>query len=556
MDHKASTLPQRFSPFSQFVFRLMCISLSLNLVVQWGSGPAVAFASENDPNTPDPGVLYLPLASNGGQPAGEITREVIPVDEDLPASDEFTVTSEPPYYVATNGSDSSGNGSSSRPWKTLSHAVKKVPDGATILVRPGTYNGMVNLDRVFSRGITIRSDKQYRARLRNGNNKVINGTGAGYIISGFDIAHNRGATGMYVIQIHDAKKDGKGGRHFTLRDNIIHDSYNNDLIKVNSGSKDIVIEGNMFYNMGGPEVDNHIDVNSATDVIIQDNIFFNDFAASGRSNKNNTGHFIVIKDSNGNRDGVLGSRYIKVRRNIFLNWQGEPGSAFIGLGDGRKFSFYQAQDILIENNLFLGNSKNKIHGPIKIIGAKNVTFRNNTIQGDLPGNSFAMRLVKSSSGLKNVNIRFYNNIWSDPKGTMGADSPSGPLRFSNTPRNETQSFSINSNLYWNNGKAIPKKSSDLINYTNDAARVIANPKLPSKLDGLNTPCWNPDRNRFDGGYKTIREVFTSLVNRFGKISSSSPAIGKANRNNAPSEDILKKPRNQGAPDIGAYEYRP
>ena len=53
----------------------------------------------------------------------------------------------------------------------------------------------------------------------------------------------------------------------------------------------------MFYNQWGS--DEHIDVNSVTDVLIRDNVFFNDFAGSGRANPNNTSSYIVIKDSDG-----------------------------------------------------------------------------------------------------------------------------------------------------------------------------------------------------------------------------------------------------------------
>ena len=37
---------------------------------------------------------------------------------------------------------------------------------------------------------------------------------------------------------------------------------------------------NVFYNQSGS--DEHIDINSVTDVLVQDNVFFNDFAGSGR----------------------------------------------------------------------------------------------------------------------------------------------------------------------------------------------------------------------------------------------------------------------------------
>lgn len=43
------------------------------------------------------------------------------------------------FYVATDGSDSAGDGSKARPWKTLAHAAENVQAGNTIHVRAGTF---------------------------------------------------------------------------------------------------------------------------------------------------------------------------------------------------------------------------------------------------------------------------------------------------------------------------------------------------------------------------------------------------------------------------------
>ncbi|MHC4712245.1 MAG: putative Ig domain-containing protein [Planctomycetota bacterium] len=45
------------------------------------------------------------------------------------------------YYVATDGNDVTGDGSSGNPWATLQHAVDTISNGDTILVKPGTYDG-------------------------------------------------------------------------------------------------------------------------------------------------------------------------------------------------------------------------------------------------------------------------------------------------------------------------------------------------------------------------------------------------------------------------------
>lgn len=59
-----------------------------------------------------------------------------------------------PYvYVATTGSDTSGNGSLSAPFATISQAVSVAPPGAIVAVSPGTYNEMV----VITQAVTLES---------------------------------------------------------------------------------------------------------------------------------------------------------------------------------------------------------------------------------------------------------------------------------------------------------------------------------------------------------------------------------------------------------------
>jgi hypothetical protein len=94
------------------------------------------------------------------------------------------------YYVATDGSDEIGDGSDSDPWATITHALESVPDGSTILVRPGTYTGRVRLRGTFAQGVTVRSEIPYQARLRNGDTVVTCFYGQGITLEGFDVAHS------------------------------------------------------------------------------------------------------------------------------------------------------------------------------------------------------------------------------------------------------------------------------------------------------------------------------------------------------------------------------
>ncbi|MBS1252204.1 MAG: hypothetical protein MAG451_01242 [Anaerolineales bacterium] len=367
-------------------------------------------------------------------------------------------------------------------------------------------------------------------------------------LEGFDIAHDGPGAGALVIQVQDLRGDGPGGddatSRITFRNNIIHDSFDNDLLKVNYGARDILVEGNIFYNQTGH--DEHIDVNGVVDVVIQDNIFLNDFQGSGRTNGNDTGSYIVIKNS----AGLPENARITVRRNVFLNWQGDTGSYFVLVGeDGQPF--HEARDVLVENNLMLGNAPNVMRAAFGVKGARDITFRHNTVVGDLPALAYAMRLNTEGENPPNENIRLYNNIWSDPTGTMGAENPSRPNDFSDTPLGETLSFVLDHSLYWNGPEPIPSAAGELVNYTDDANRLVADPGLPD-LTSVVLPRWDPGAGAFLSGNATVRQEFQRLVNSFGAPAAGSPARDAADATQSPADDILGRPRG-GVPDLGAFE---
>lgn len=438
-------------------------------------------------------------------------------------------------HVASNGSDQSGNGTAQSPWATISYAIDQVNDGATIEVAPGTYNGRVRLDQHFNDGVLIRSATPYQARLRYSNGSVvICFTCSGITVEGFDIAHNANNNQGLVIQIQTAD-----AFNVTLRNNIIHDSTDNDLLKINNGTRDILVEGNMFYNQAGS--DEHIDINSVSNVTVRDNVFFNNNSQAVTSS------YVLVKDSNGSSDGVLGSKNIRIRRNVFLNWQGNDGQSFVRVGEDGTANF-EADNVLIENNLMLGNSSRLMRSAFTVQGSSNVSFRFNTIVGNLPSRSFAARLLAIGNNQANSNILLSNNIWSDPSGTMGAEGFTGADVF-DAPNGDNASVELSNNLYYNGGNAIPSDNDQEVKVADDANAIIGNPRLSSQ-SGLTLPTYSG--TLFDGGFNSIRAVFVDLITRYGTPASNSAAINRASLTNPPNDDILGA-RRGGLLDIGAVE---
>ena len=436
------------------------------------------------------------------------------------------------YYVAPTGSDVTGNGSLTSPWASLSKAVAAVPDdGSTVLVQDGTYTGKTVITRSFSKPITFRSQNAYRAKLRNANDVVVMFYYTRNIeLTGFDIARsNPSTTAPIAVKI-------AGSQNLVIRNNIIHESYANDLLKINESSRNILILGNVFRNQQGTS-GQHIDVNGCVDVKIRENIFFNDAAAVSISSSsiNQTHGFIVVKNSG----AVSESRRTQISNNVFLNFQGGSGSNVILLGEDGLAS-YEAQEITIENNLILGNSSVPMRAPLGLKGARNILFRNNTVVGNLPSSAFAIRSNREGSNPVNRDITLVNNIWSDPTGTMTGFSDGLP--------SESSNLALDNNVYWNGGQPMPSDG-DVLNTFMDVHGLNANPLLASQA-GIVLPNWQG--TQFASGTDTIREEFERLVRMYGKPAAGSPVIRRGNPDSSPEADILDVPRG-AAPDVGAVQ---
>lgn len=460
-----------------------------------------------------------------------------------------TAQAQQTYYVATNGVDTPAGGSLAAPWATITYALDRVPDQSTILVRPGTYTGRIRIRGNFPVGVTVRSELPYQARLRAAEAvlTIYNDAAdiAGIRIEGFDIAHSGAGAGALVVQIQDGFATETS--RITLADNILHDSWNNDILKINNGASQIRVTGNLFYNQNGS--DEHIDINSVDDVIVEDNVFFNDFAASGRTNANDTASFVVVKDSNAGDDEYLGARNVLIRRNIFLNWQGSTGNGFILFGEDGTANF-EAFDSRAENNLLLGNAGNTQRSPLGVKGSRDIVFRHNTVVGNLPANAYATRINREGSNPPIEAVRFAHNVFADGAGSMTDFSDTLPADLSTT-----RPSVLVRNAYWNAGNPLPNDPGDVLNIGNDATRVEADPRLPDPA-AVPTPWWIPAQNQFNGGQARIREVFLALAEAYARPAAGSALIDAATPGvDVPADDILGRPRPATGADLGCYEVQ-
>lgn len=115
------------------------------------------------------------------------------------------------YYVATTGSDSSGDGSNGNPWRTISYGIGRMSTGDTLIVKRGVYSGTANFisgipSGTAGRYTTVMAEAPMEVRIQSA---VATSTGQLTINSGyyikvdgfiFDMANNGGLSHIGTIE--------------------------------------------------------------------------------------------------------------------------------------------------------------------------------------------------------------------------------------------------------------------------------------------------------------------------------------------------------------------
>jgi hypothetical protein len=437
------------------------------------------------------------------------------------------------YYIAANGEDKPENGAEEMPFKTLKYAVEHLPvsGGYQIIVKDGSYDsfGYINGGK-FEKPILIKAENPYKVRVKgvSGHRAMYVTNSENMIFSGFEFVGNKDYTGStsgnaYLLQIELSKS-------IILENNIIHDSYNNDLLKLNEHCDNCEIRLNIFYNQNANGGDEHIDANSVYNTTIEGNIFFNDYKASGRQESNAAFSFVLFKSSS-SQDISTASRDAIIKKNVFLNWWGKADQSYIVLGEDGK-SFYEVQNVEISDNLFInnktretkngdGNYYNRMSGLFTIKNAKNVTFKNNTSNGFIqhswhaynndPGSFFGY-VVRISKEWQNSpiidTVKITGNSFVDYTGQMGGIASGTKAMVTN--------ISLNGNNYYNNGKAFLDTSTrDLaIQIADDSNAAFDDPQLEDDLTKVTVPYFN--EGTLHGNYAGINAARIDLIQKYGR----------------------------------------
>jgi hypothetical protein len=448
------------------------------------------------------------------------------------------------YYIAPDGSDADGDGSAQSPWATIQHATESVPDdGSTIIVRDGLYTGYQFVERHFDKPLLITAENPYKARLVSpaDRNRVFFAYDASnFTVRGLEMSGSGASKGSYLVHIGTSS-----AHHITFEDCIIRDSYDNDLIKINDQAHHITFRNCLLYNApaGGDEL---FDVNAVQNVVIEDCILSSDMEASGREVKLNYHPYIVIKNSTHDPDNAASCRRIMLRRNIFCNWQGKSSHSYLLLGEDAK-PFWEAQEVTIENNLFLFNNDNPSNGAITLkCRLRDINIRANTVSGTVVGwTAYAIRFSQERKGLTMKDTFIRNNIFADPAGKM-------PRLFAGERDHVRPKLVLENNLYFNGGRDFRHYESFLLRVPDDdPAAVVGDPMLADPGD-TRVARWDVKAGCFESGSKTIREEFERIVNKYAALPVGSAAIDAAEARYMPQDDILGRRRDK-RPDIGAYE---
>lgn len=291
-----------------------------------------------------------------------------------------TTVTGPAIYVATTGSDTAGDGSAAKPFRTVKHALEQAQPGTTVAIGPGTYReGEI---RIRQPRLTLTSSGATRARLEaalpasdsDGDVAVMVDVDAdGTVLRNLEITG-----GFYAVSLETrwdwGEADRSGVGDVTIEDCVIHDT-GRDAIKVKPNVDRVTIRRNQIYNSGKSQSPGDcnaegIDNVNGDDMLVENNDI-HDTCSTGVYCKGGARNCRII----GNRIWNTGEAGILVGFDTspeYFDLSDNPGyyenvgatvrNNLVRNAGGAGIGLYASKDALIENNTVV-DAGQKYHAP-------------------------------------------------------------------------------------------------------------------------------------------------------------------------------------------------
>jgi len=422
-------------------------------------------------------------------------------------------------FVATNGNDTTGNGSIGSPYATLTKAVSVAVAGDTIQVRAGSYTQHLYWDTGGDGApgayITIQAyDGDLTASFvgESGAGNTIDLESRHYVkVIGFDIAGTQ-SQGYYCVKMSLCQ-------YCELKRCRIHDSGTGDAVKGNQGDY-YLIEGNEIYRPGGDNpsgnnqcIDSGVDVDYAS----YRNNYMHDFPDMAYYSKG-------------------GSEYCVHEGNVVYAQYATAAGPAIGFGQQTDAKYmdgalYQSYYMVQRNNLVIDcpggafGTYSCYHGYLY-----NNTMRNcGTASANL--GVICTRITGRGDKASTNGFYCYNNLILDTRGEMPT-----VYRYHSGDYSDWQH---DHNSFYNNGNPIP--SAGMFDPNLEAHSTFGSPNLANQTGTATTYAGWKDCLR-------ITSASTLLIDHGTSAAGDDPLP-------AVHADIDGLARPQGAGwDIGAFEY--
>jgi parallel beta-helix repeat protein len=284
------------------------------------------------------------------------------------------------YYVTTTGDDGIGDGSSENPWRTIQHAVNTITEGDTIIVRDGTYNENVYVNKDH---LTIKSEKGAASTIVQAENQdahVFEVTADYVNISGFTV--EGAGIGIYLNYAEHCNISSNKRSYYNYGFLLDHSSNNtisgNDISGNNYHGIDLRDSSN--NTISGNDVNNNyhgIDLRDSSNNSISGNdVSGNTY--NGIYLRDSSNNYISGNDVNNNYHGV----YLQDSSNNSISW-----NTFVNDG----LFVYPIYHNTVEGNTVEGNTVNgkplvyledasdyrvEDAGQVILINCRNITVEN------------------------------------------------------------------------------------------------------------------------------------------------------------------------------------